>query len=326
MLAGGLAALAGTMLLNRFERFLLTPLEIPPSGAVFRVAAGETGTGIVARLAELGYTQQGITWRLLMKMEPHVYHQGEFLLEPGMTPRNVLDRLSSSYVVRYRFTIVEGWTVREMLARLAQDDVLVATLPEDPDEAWRMVSEAFDLQHPEGWFLPETYTYVRGDSDLDLLRQAHGALQATLEEAWAARAPDLPLESPYQMLTLASIIEKETALEEERERIAGVFIRRLQKGMRLQTDPTVIYGLGQSFDGDIRRRDLRTDTPYNTYTRHGLPPTPIALPGASSLRAAGWPDAGTALYFVADGRGGHTFSDTLEEHQAAVRAYLDNGG
>lgn len=323
---GGAAALALTVFLNRYEQFLLTPLDIPRSGAVFQVEAGESGLGIVARLDDLGFTRQGLNWRLLMRLEPRVYHQGEFPLEHGMLPREVLDRLSSSYVVRYRFTIVEGWSVRQLLERLAADDTLVRTLPEDPDLAWRAISEALGLDHPEGWFLPETYTFVRGDSDMDLLLRAHEALQASLQQAWESRAMDLPLESPYELLTLASIIEKETALDAERERIAGVFIRRLQKGMRLQTDPTVIYGLGEGFDGDIRRRDLRTDTPYNTYTRHGLPPTPIALPGAASLRAAGTPDAGTALYFVADGRGGHTFSDTLEEHQAAVRAYLENGG
>ena len=179
-----------------------------------------------------------------------------------------------------------------------------------------------ELKHPEGWFLPETYQFTRGDSDRDILVRAHASMQQALAEAWNQRDDDLPLESPYELLILASIIEKETSLDEERAQVAGVFTRRLKKRMRLQTDPTVIYGMGESFDGDIRRRDLKADTPYNTYTRHGLPPTPIAMPGKASLLAAARPAAGEVLFFVADGKGGHTFSATLEEHQAAVNKLI----
>ncbi|MCW8871532.1 MAG: endolytic transglycosylase MltG, partial [Xanthomonadales bacterium] len=179
-----------------------------------------------------------------------------------------------------------------------------------------------DIDHPEGWFLPETYQFTRGDSDLDILTRSHRAMRAELEQAWASRVEDLPLNSPYELLILASIVEKETALDSERGQIAGVFVRRLKKGMKLQTDPTVIYGLGASFDGDIRKRDLQADTPYNTYTRHGLPPTPISMPGRASLQAAAQPADGETLFFVADGNGGHTFSVTLEEHQAAVNRLL----
>jgi UPF0755 protein len=185
------------------------------------------------------------------------------------------------------------------------------------------VSEWLGLEHPEGWFLPETYQFTRGDSDQDILIRAHAAMQQALEEAWDSRDDDLPIDSPYELLILASIIEKETSLEEERPLIAGVFVRRLNKGMRLQTDPTVIYGLGDSFDGDIRRRDLQTDTAYNTYTRKGLPPTPIAMPGRQALAAAASPAPGEALFFVADGNGGHTFSVTLEEHQRAVKKLIE---
>ena len=176
---------------------------------------------------------------------------------------------------------------------------------------------------PEGWFLPETYYFVRGERDVDILHRAYQAMQEALDEAWQGRDIGLPLSNPYELLILASIVEKETGLPHERGQVAGVFARRLQKGMRLQTDPTIIYGLGSNFDGNIRSRDLRTDNPYNTYTRGGLPPTPIAMPGRATLIATANPDDGTALFFVADGEGGHTFSTTLEEHEAAVRKLIE---
>ena len=176
-------------------------------------------------------------------------------------------------------------------------------------------------ENPEGRFFPDTYHFPRGTTDVVFLQRAYATMARRLDEAWRQRAPDLPLKTPYQALILASIIEKETGLPEERPAIAGVFIRRLRKGMRLQTDPTVIYGLGESCDGELRRRDLRRDTPYNTYVHKGLTPTPIALPGAGSLRAAVNPAPGDALYFVATGNGGHVFSNTLKEHNRAVRKY-----
>ncbi len=179
-------------------------------------------------------------------------------------------------------------------------------------------------QHPEGRFLPETYLYQRGDTDLQVLRRAHAAMDKALAEAWDARAKDLPLQSPEQALILASIVEKETGLAAERPQIAGVFVRRLQLGMKLQTDPSVIYGIGSAYDGNIRKRDLETDTPYNTYTRTGLTPTPIAMPGRDALRAATNPAPGDSLYFVAigDGSGAHAFSANYAEHNAAVARYL----
>ncbi|MFO1420539.1 MAG: endolytic transglycosylase MltG [Candidatus Competibacteraceae bacterium] len=180
-------------------------------------------------------------------------------------------------------------------------------------------------EHPEGRFLPDTYHFPAGFTDEAFLRRALAAMDRRLAEAWASRAPDLPLSDPYQALILASIIEKETAVSAERTDIAGVFARRLRKGMRLQADPTVIYGLGGAFDGDLRRQDLAADTPYNTYARKGLPPTPIALPGSDSLDAAVHPASGDALYFVATGEGGHVFSSTLEQHDRAVRRYQSKG-
>ncbi len=176
--------------------------------------------------------------------------------------------------------------------------------------------------NPEGWFLPETYVFTRGDSDLDILRRAYNAMLDSLELVWASRDTGLPYETQYQLLIMASIIERETSLGSERADIAGVFVRRLREHWKLETDPTVIYGMGEAYQGNIRRRDLKTDTPYNTYTRHGLPPTPISLAGLASLQAAAHPAAGEAMFFVADGQGGHTFSITLEAHNKAVKQLI----
>ncbi len=306
----------------RYQDFLDTPLDLPEAGAVFVVAPGSSGSEIVQQLAVAGYTRAGWSWKLLMKLEPRVYRSGEYQLTRPMRPREVLQKLASGQVIQYRLTVVEGWTFAQLAALLDNNEVLEHRLElSDPDQ-WPAALAALNLEHPEGWFLPETYQFTRGDSDMDILMRAHQAMQAELEQAWASRSEGLPLSTPYELLILASIIEKETSLDSERAQIAGVFVRRLQKGMRLQTDPTVIYGLGESFDGDIRRKDLETDTPYNTYTRAGLPPTPIALPGPASLHAAAQPADGDTLYFVADGTGGHTFSTTLEQHQAAVKRLL----
>ena len=303
---------------ERYSSFLQVPLNIPTSGQVFQLERGTTGVDIVLQLGLLGLTRPGWEWRLLMRLEPHVYRAGEYRLEAGMTPQQALGKLSSGQVIQYRVTLVEGWTFLQFAAALVDNTVLKHEYDLEAPAQWPHVSAALGIDHPEGWFLPETYQFTRGDSDRDVLVRAHAAMQQALAEAWELRIEDLPIDSPYELLILASIIEKETSLDEERGRVAGVFTRRLQKKMRLQTDPTVIYGLGDSFDGDIRRRDLQTDTPYNTYTRHGLPPTPIAMPCQASLLAAALPTPGDELYFVADGNGGHTFSATLEAHQNAV--------
>ena len=223
----------------------------------------------------------------------------------------------------HALTVLEGWTVRDLLAALAKHPAIRQTLNvETPIE----LAAALELEYPhaEGWFFPETYRFPRGTTDVQFLRTAHELMRRRLADAWSTRALVPSLKDSYGALILASIVERETALDSERRQIAGVFIRRLQKGMRLQTDPTVIYGLGASFDGNLTRRHLKTDSPYNTYTRRGLPPTPISLPGEAALRAAVNPDSGEALYFVASGRGdgSHVFTKTLEEHNAAVAQYL----
>ena len=248
---------------------------------------------------------------------------GEYQIRPDTTPRELLDIFVSGEVRLYSFTIVEGWTFRELLAALANDPVVQSSIE---FEDWPAVLVALDEEasHPEGLFLPETYRFPKGTRDVDVLRQAFELMQETLAEEWQDRDENLPLSTPYEALILASIIEKETALASERPRISGVFIRRLQQRMRLQTDPTVIYGIGVDFNGNLTRRDLRTDSPYNTYTRGGLPPTPIALPGRAAIHAALHPAAGTEVYFVATGLGdgSHKFSDTKDEHDAAVQEFL----
>jgi UPF0755 protein len=248
---------------------------------------------------------------------------GEYRFEPGITPQDLLAQLIDGRVLLHPIILVEGWTFREAVARLGVSDVLVDDIS-GLEDAEIMANLGRPGIHPEGRFFPDTYHVARGTRSSVLLKLAMERMDHELEMAWSARAASLPLTDAYQALILASVVEKETALESERAAIAGVFVRRLKKGMRLQTDPTVIYGLGASFDGNLRKADLERDGPYNTYTRRGLPPTPICLPGRKALEAATQPADGDALYFVATGEedGGHYFSATLEEHNQAVARYL----
>jgi UPF0755 protein len=321
-----LAALAGGLLWQRHLAFAEAPLGGIEPGASLVVARGDTLDGVLRTLQWQGVaTGARLQWRLLARELGAAgrLQAGEYALAAGTSPRALLLAMRDGRVLRRNFTIVEGWNIRELRAALARAPMLAqdgAAL----DDAALMRALGHPGQHPEGRFLPETYAWVKGDSDLDVLRRAHAAMDEALDAAWAARAPGLPLANREQALILASIVEKETGIAEERPAIAGVFVRRLQAGMRLQTDPTVIYGMGAAYAGDIRRADLATDTPYNTYTRGGLPPTPIAMPGKAALQAATHPAAGDALYFVAvgDGSGRHVFTRSLDEHNAAVRAYL----
>lgn len=242
---------------------------------------------------------------------------GEYEFQADTTPRELLSRLAAGKVLQYTLTLVEGWTFREVMEAVDARDTLRHTLTGLSD-AQIMARLGHPGQSPEGRFFPDTYYYPRGTTDLEFLGRAYQTMTRHLQEAWRGRAPGLPLETPYQALILASIVEKETGVAVERPEIAGVFERRLALGMRLQADPTVIYGLGPNFDGDLRVRDLRRETPYNTYRNKGLPPTPIAMPGLASIHAVLHPAAGKSLYFVARGDGTHVFSDTLAEHDRAV--------
>ncbi len=245
---------------------------------------------------------------------------GSYAVEPGTSPRELLMKMVRGDETLEAVTFIEGWTFAQMRRALAQAPGLRQTLQGLDDGAVMAALGAPDLP-AEGWFFPDTYRYGRGASDRAVLQRAHQAMRVQLERAWAQRQPDLPLRSPQEALVLASIVEKETGQAGDRARIAGVFVNRLRMGMPLQTDPTVIYGLGPSFDGNLRRRDLQTDTPFNTYTRRGLPPHAIAMPGALSLQAAVQPEATKALYFVARGDGSSQFSATLDEHNRAVWRY-----
>ena len=322
LLAGGLAFLAW----NHHQGFANGPLSGIDEGDTVVVERGDSFLRVLARLREAGVTDgHRVEWQLLARRldAGGRLQVGEYRLEPGMSATDVLVKMRDGKVIRHRFTIVEGWNIRELRAALARATPLLQETA-DLDDAALMGALGRPGVHPEGRFLPETYLYTRGDSDLDLLPRAAAAPDTALAQAWEKRADGLPLETAEDALVLASIIEKETGLASERGRIAGVFTRRLQRGMRLQTDPTVIYGIGSAYDGNIRRSHLQTDTPYNTYTRDGLPPTPIAMAGADAIRAATRPEAGDELYFVAvgDDSGGHVFSRTYAEHQVAVREYV----
>jgi UPF0755 protein len=299
-------------------------LDIPEAGAWLDIPPGTALARVAAQLAERELIEHPrlFAWYARYTGDATRVHAGEYLLQPGLTPITLLDRLVRGDVFLHQFTIVEGWRFVELLDLLRAHPALFVTGIE-ADGIMAALGKP-DL-HPEGQFLPETYRFPRGTTDLELLRQAHGALERTLEQVWINQVDAGPLRAPYDALILASIIEKETGLASERRTIAGVFHRRLRLGMRLQTDPTVIYGLGDDFDGRLRTADLTRDTPYNTYTRTGLPPTPIALPGRAAVEAAVDPEDGDALYFVATGLpdGSHYFSATLEEHNRAVQRYLE---
>ncbi len=319
-----LLAAAGLWFWHNQTSFADQPIT-PDQPAVI-IAPGDGLNTVVRKLREVGVDEGTDTqWQLLARQLDAAgkLKVGEYALDNNLTPRELLTRMRQGRVVQHRVTIVEGWNIRQLRAALKRADPLVHTT-DDLNDSELMAKLGFPGQHPEGRFLPETYVYQRGDSDVDVLKRAHAAMEKELAAAWDSRSDDLPLNTPYELLTLASIIEKETALASERPQIAGVFARRLKMGMRLQTDPTVIYGIGSSYDGNIRKRDLTTDTPYNTYTRAGLTPTPIAMPGRDALHAAAQPAPGDALYFVAvgDGSGAHVFSATYTDHNAAVARYL----
>ena len=245
---------------------------------------------------------------------------GSYEIGAGTTPRTLLEKMVRGDETLATVRLIEGWTFRQFRAELARAEALKPGTAGMTD-AQIMEAVGSPGMAPEGRFYPDTYAYSKGSSDLAVLKRAHRAMKQRVEEAWAARASDLPLRTPDEALVLASIVEKETGAEAERGRIAAVFVNRLRIGMPLQTDPTVIYGLGEAFDGNLRKRDLLADTPYNTYTRAGLPPTPISMPGAASLRAAVRPEASKALYFVSRGDGTSEFSETLAEHNRAVNKY-----
>ncbi len=289
---------------------------------VLRVAPGSSLRSVAEQLEERGGLRHAWLWRHWARLRGHAkaIKRGEYRITRDMSPRDILRLLVRGEVIQYTATIPEGVTLARAIGLLHRQTDLVRELSGADDPA--LLRLARPSESAEGLFFPDTYHYSLGDSDLDLLRRARRKMRELLAEAWPQRAADLPFDDPYSALILASIVEKETGLASERPIIAGVFIRRLRSGMRLQTDPSVIYGLGRAFSGDLRRSHLADPgNPYNTYRHAGLPPTPIALPGRAALQAALCPAPGEALYFVARGDGSHQFSATIEEHSAAVRQY-----
>ncbi len=321
----GLAVISLGIVVWQVNQFMATELSVPEPGVQFEIASGSSFSAVTRQLVEQGLIEDDRWIRLYARWSGAAssVQAGDYLIEPGATPASLLQQFTSGDVRLYSFTIIEGWNNRDLLAALHANEAITASMTE---EDWPgLLSElGASVVHPEGLFLPETYRFPRNTTDRELLSQAYAMMQTVLAEEWRVRDESAGVKTPYEALILASIVEKETARADERQRIAGVFTRRLAKRMRLQTDPTVIYGLGPQFNGNLTRRDLQTDTPYNTYTRHGLPPTPIAMPGRAAIQAALHPAPGKELYFVATGLGdgSHSFSVTKAEHDAAVAAYL----
>lgn len=323
LLKGGLllAALLVAFVFWQQHQAIQQPLHLDGE-RLLEVPVGSTPGGLLNRLEREGVLEGAFWLRQYWRfnLADQSLHSGEYRMRPGMTARELLELWIKGEVVQYSLTLVEGWNIRQVRTALAGEEKLKQTLTQLSDEdLMRELGEPG--VHPEGRFFPDTYRYVRGMSDLDLLTQANRRLKQVLAEEWTQRAEGLPYKDPYQALIMASIIEKETGVPAERGQIAGVFVRRLSKGMRLQTDPTVIYGMGELYTGKIRRSHLREATPYNTYVINGLPPTPIAMVGREAIHAALHPEDGDSLYFVARGDGSHVFSATLEAHTRAVREF-----
>ena len=299
-----------------------TPVSLPATPYDFTVHSGSGLKAVARQLAADGVLPEGETFWILGRLsgKARAIQAGTYRLERPMTPPDILDKLARGDVLFAEMLFVEGTTLRQWLVQLAAQPMVKHTAA-GKSEAELRAALGNGTEALEGWFFPDTYRFAPGSSDLDILKRAHASMKKRVAEAWETRDPEVPLKNAYEALILASIVEKETGQAAERPLIASVFANRIKRGMRLQTDPTVIYGMGERYDGNIRKRDLTTDTPWNTYTRDGFPPTPIAMPGAASLKAAVHPAQSGYLYFVGRGDGSHEFSRSLEEHNRAVAKY-----
>jgi len=302
--------------------WLNTPMRLASETVELSVDSGDTPREIANAWAKAGVNEPALflyEW-FRWSGQARKIRAGSYEISAGTTPVDLLKKMVRGDSTLATVRLLEGWTFRQFRAELAKADALKPTTAAMSD-AEVMAAVGSPGVFPEGWFYPDTYAYEKGSADIAVLKRAHQAMKSRLEAAWAERAGDTPLRSPDEALKLASIVEKETGTSADRGRVAGVFVNRLRIGMRLQTDPTVIYGLGEAFDGNLRKRDLLADTPYNTYTRGGLPPTPISMPGKASLLAAVRPEPTRAMYFVARGDGSSEFSETLADHNRAVNRY-----
>lgn len=309
-----------------YKEYMSSPLKVTDKGFRYELKPGMNLTRLVKNLAAQGIITKPryILWQARLTGKADHIQVGEYELAKGDTPKVFIENLLKGKVVQHMLTIVEGWNFKQMMDAVHSHESLSHTLRGKTNDEI-MAALGYPDEHPEGRFLPDTYHFPKGLSDVEFLKRAYQAMEQYLENEWQNRAVGLAVNTPYEALILASIVEKETGLASERKAIAGVFMRRLTKGMRLQTDPTVIYGMGDRYRGNIRRSDLQRDTPYNTYRRSGLTPTPIAMPGRDAIHATLHPDEGDALYFVSRGDGSHHFSSTLEEHNAAVIKYQLKG-
>lgn len=309
-----------------YQSYLQSPVNVETQGTSFIIERGWSAKRVSAELEKQGIIEKRYWFDAYARLSEKANRikSGEFVLTGDITVPELFDVFLDGQTRQYTHTIIEGSNWKQVLESISDSDNLTLTLPGDLSSfsaSELMQQLGFAELHPEGQFFSDTYAYPKNTSDIEYLKRAKRTMDTVLQEEWENRADGLPLKSPYEALILASIVEKETAVAAERPLIAGVFLSRLNKKMRLQTDPTVIYGMGDAFDGNIRRKDLTTDTPYNTYTRAGLPPTPIAMVGREAIHAVLNPESTTALYFVSRGDGTHQFSETLEQHNAAVRKY-----
>ncbi|AOU99645.1 hypothetical protein BI364_09115 [Acidihalobacter yilgarnensis] len=308
-------------------RYLHTPLSLATGSAEFKVPAGSTARQVAIRLHALHILPRPNWWLLYARFTRQAGHiqSGDYALREGMTPLDLLDALVSGRTVQYSITLVDGWTFAQVMRVLNADPHIEHTLkPADYADLIHRMGGPKGMS-PEGWFYPNTYFFSNGASDLSILHRAYRAMQRDLDSAWTGRAANLPIKTPYDALILASIVEKETGSAQERPLVASVFINRMRLGMRLQSDPTVIYGLGKRYHGDLTFKGLRSNTPYNTYVHAGLPPTPIALPSGAAIQSVLHPADSHYLYFVATGKGTHVFSKTYAEQQKAVIKYQLGG-
>jgi UPF0755 protein len=317
-------AIVGVTLVVDYTRFIAQPFDIGEQTRLYEITPGSSFRKVVDDLHHQGIIHRPYYWRLFARLQGKAskIKAGRYRLVGRISPIELLNMFVKGKTVQYSLTLLEGWNYRQVLDAVMAHPEIKTTLPEGGD---LMALLGQPGMNPEGWFYPETYYFPEGTTDVEFLARSHKLMRDRLQNEWTSRADGLPLKTPYEALILASIVEKETAIPDERPMIAAVFLSRLKKGMRLQTDPTVIYGMGDKYDGNIRYQDLRRDTPYNTYLHRGLTPTPIAMPGGAALHAVLNPAKSKALYFVAKGDGSHHFSRTYQEHRKAVIKYQLGG-
>lgn len=304
------------------EAFLTTPVTVDEEGLVYEITPNKTVGQVANELHERGVIEHPtlFKWMARIKGKSDDLKAGEYLIKPGTSSEDLLEQFTTGRVMQHKFRVGEGWTFYEVLDAAAKDPKLTHKIT-SKNAAVVAKQLGMSTSHPEGWLYPDTYYFTKGASDVDILKRAYRKMQLELDKQWLDRDKNLPYKTPYQALIMASIVESETGLSAEHRRVSGVYVRRLKKDMRLQADPTVVYGLGQDYEGPLKRSKLKVHTPYNTYMVNGLPPTPICMPSKAAIHAAMHPAPGDELYFVATGDGGHQFSRTFAEHSAAVSRY-----